>query len=463
MGACGLWAGAPCASAAWVSSRGEAWSEVALPPAAAGDTSWHLGLVATSGATTVMADNLPGQPYVLVRKDGAWSEPSAGGVFGSPLTTAVPTSLVSDNGSLVMSVQLTDPGQALGGGTSSVAVLASPDGQTWQTSNVDAFDDASVSQLLPVQGGLLAVGSARARSPAGEGRGAFANLSNDLGVTWPGTGINPGGLGDGSQGAVAAGRLGRSEYVVGRQGARAVEWYSPAGTRWQEPQPLDPSPQLGVEQPLAACSGPDSAVVVGSVTRTARGSLPAAWVSDDGLNWLNATITPSQPTGASSSIEGCLFTGNSFIAYGGTTGRGQAEQPAIWASPDGSVWQQQPSDFAGLDGHGPVGLQAAPLDEIAYGGTTWVGVSGAGDLPSEQWPTPVGGSASATPVAAGLWDSTDAGSTWQQLGTGAAPFAGVLYAQADQATYVGQQPVVAGFVDGQLAVWVGTPTAAGGS
>jgi hypothetical protein len=35
----------------------------------------------------------------------------------------------------------------------------------------------------------------------------------------------------------------------------------------------------------------------------------------------------------------------------------------------------------------------------------------------------------------------------------------MVYAQTDAAAYVNQEPVVAGIVDGQLAVWVGTPTA----
>jgi hypothetical protein len=35
----------------------------------------------------------------------------------------------------------------------------------------------------------------------------------------------------------------------------------------------------------------------------------------------------------------------------------------------------------------------------------------------------------------------------------------MVFAQAGVAAYVGQEPVVAGTVDGELAVWVGTPTA----
>jgi hypothetical protein len=62
-------------------------------------------------------------------------------------------------------------------------------------------------------------------------------------------------------------------------------------------------------------------------------------------------------------------------------------------------------------------------------------------------------------MPAGLWTSGDAGNTWQQLGTLTPAFTGMVYAQADAAAYVGQQPVVAGTVDGQLAVWIGTSTA----
>jgi hypothetical protein len=131
----------------------------------------------------------------------------------------------------------------------------------------------------------------------------------------------------------------------------------------------------------------------------------------------------------------------------------------LWTSSDGTVWQQQPATFTGLGGGGPSGPQSAPLDGIADGTTTLLGLSGDGDEPSQVWPARVGGAAGAQFTPAGLWTSDDAGNTWQQLGTLTPAFTGMLYAQADAAAYVGQQPVVAGTVDGQLAVWVGTPTA----
>ena len=38
--------------------------------------------------------------------NGAWHEPSAKGTFGRPVPDAVPTSMIEDNGTLVMSVEL---------------------------------------------------------------------------------------------------------------------------------------------------------------------------------------------------------------------------------------------------------------------------------------------------------------------------------------------------------------------
>jgi hypothetical protein len=559
--------GSPGRQRLWQSTDGLAWSAVALPAAAAGDTSWHLGLAAAEGRTTVLADNLPGQPYVLVRQNGSWHEPSGTGVFGSPLPTAWPTSLRPDDGQLVMSVQLFDPGQVLGNDESSVALLTSTDGVSWQTSNVDAFQDSTVNQLLPVPAGLMAVGSHNSSvgqaQPAYPWTDAFASLSTDDGITWPEEPISPATLGDppptgptttttsttttttsttgtatattgtgtatttsrtatastsdaassgassntsttggpgsapsataptaglttGSSGttttttnpaatttttgvphveaplagpfaATAAGRLGNSLYVVGQAGPQAVGWFSPAGTTWQRPQALDATPQVATEQARATCWAGNSAVVVGSATATGQGALPAAWSSTDGSTWTSATFLPGSPAGSYTQVDGCLSTGNGFIAYGGSTGTGQAEQPVLWSSADGTSWQELSTAFTGTAGGSPEGLETAPLDGVAVGTTTWLGVSGDGDAPTQVWPAPVGGEAGAVFTPAGLWSSVDAGNTWQQLVTSAPAFTGIFFAQADAAAYVGPQPIIAGTVDGQLAVWTGTP------
>jgi hypothetical protein len=507
--------GSPSHQRLWESTGGLEWTEVALPAAAAGDPDWHLGLVAAGQGVTVLADNMPGQPYVLVRRGGTWYQPSANGAFGQPLPTAAPTSLVDDNGALVMSVQLSRPSQTLGDRTTSVAVLMSTGGRSWRAVNEGAFQDATVNQLLAVAGGLMAVGSAPLSvsdaSALGGDTGAFASLSANDGTTWPREPITPDSLGgpglavDGAAGggptgagiagagiagvgtlgagatsteglaagagavdttsltgpftATAAGRLGNSEYVIGDAGRQAVGWYSPDGTTWEAPQPLDTSPQLSTESPLATCSAGSSAVVVGTTTSTAPGSMPAAWVSTDGTSWTSATFSSSSlpPAGSSTSVNGCFSTGNGFIGYGGTTGKGTVEQPALWSSANGATWQQLPASFDGASGDPPSGPEVAPLDGIALGTTTWLGLSGQGDLSSEVWPAPVGGSAGAQLTPAGLWASGNAGSSWQQLDTTVPAFGATIYAQADEAAYVGQDPVVAGTVDGRLAIWLGTP------
>jgi len=522
--------GSPGRQRVWRSSDGLAWSAVPLPGPAREAAGWHLGLAAASGHTTVVADNLPGQPYVLVHEDGSWQEPSANGTFGSPQRTAVPTSLTGGDGTLVMSVQLSDTGQRLGEGSTSVAVLTSSNGKSWRTANVDAFDNARVNQLLAVPNGLLAVGSQPlpgVQSRAEQGwTGAFASVSTDGGVTWPREPVKPtsiGGLeviggtgtsgtgtsgtgtsgtgtsGTGTSGtstsgtgtsrtgtgtapaattsttalgggistlpispggplaAVAAGRVGDAQYVIGQVGPQAVGWFSPNGVTWQRPRPLDTTPVLGIEDPLATCGAGNSAVVVGSMTTTGRDGQPAGWVSTDGSAWAGATFAPTPPLGSFTSVFGCLWTGNSFLAYGESTGGGQVEQPALWASSDGTSWQELPTTFTGISGTPAGGVQSAPLDGIATGTTTWLGLSGEGDLPSEVWPAAVGGAAGALFTPAGLWASVDAGDTWQQVNTEVPALMGAVYAQVDAAAYVGEEPVVAGTVDGRLRVWVGTP------
>jgi hypothetical protein len=188
---------------------------------------------------------------------------------------------------------------------------------------------------------------------------------------------------------------------------------------------------------------------------TARGVQPAAWSSTDGSSWTPGIFTPPLPAGSTTKVEGCLSTGNGFIAYG-ETGNTLVEQPAVWNSSDGINWQLASASFTGLS-NGPLGDQAAPLDGIGTGTSTLLGWSGQGDLPWQLWPALVGGAAGAEPTLAGLWSSVNAGTSWQQMDTDVAPFTGSLFAQADAVTFENQQPVVAGIVDGRLTVWVGTP------
>lgn len=479
--------GSPERQRFWTSQQGLAWSASPLPAGAVADTHWHLGLVAVNGGTMVLADNLPGQPFVLVRQGTQWSQPSATGAFGNPLPTATPTSLIDDTGTstLVMSVDLSAPGARLGRGRTSVAILTSTNGQAWRTADADAFPGAEVSQLLPVPGGVMAVGQAGLSGPvtgSGGWTGAFASLSADMGATWPNELISPAGLGSpvsslpassaggtstpagavalsGPFSAKAAGRVGTSQYVVGEAGPVAVAWSSPAGLIWQGAQALDSTPPVNTEQVLYTCSSGSRAVVVGSTTTTGYGSLPAAWTSTDGSTWVASSFLPTPAAGSFSSVEGCFYTGNGFIAYGETASADHAARPVLWSSSDGTAWQELSTTFNGVAGGQPTGPQTAPLDGVATGTTTWLGISGDEDLPTQAWPAPVGGASGLAVSPPGLWDSTDAGNTWQELDTSSPVFDAASSSQADQAVYVGHEPVVAGTVDGRLAVWVGQPSA----
>ena len=163
-------------------------------------------------------------------------------------------------------------------------------------------------------------------------------------------------------------------------------------------------------------------------------------------------------------VEGCVATGTGLIAYGEKGTAGRAPHPALWSSTTGTTWQPLSPSFTGTTGNGPVGPQSVPLTQIATGASAWLAVSGAGDLPDQTWPAPVGGEAALALVTPGLWASADGGTDWQQLAATGPPFsASGLGSQADAALLVGAgaspMALVAGSRDGQLALWAGSPAA----
>ena len=247
---------------------------------------------------------------------------------------------------------------------------------------------------------------------------------------------------------------------MGQAGPQAVAWYSPDGNTWEAPQPLDSSPQLGTERAIATCSAGAAPWSWVPSTSTGPGQ-PASRLGQHRRFVLGPRhLLTSPPTGSSTTVDGCLSTGGGFLAYGESTGRGQVERPQFGRRATARYGSNSRPRSPGPAGAGRQDRESAPLDGIALGTTTWLGLSGDGDAPSEVWPAPVGGAAGAQFTPAGLWTSDNAGNTWQQLGTLTPAFTGTVYAQTDVAAYVGQEPVVAGTVDGRLAIWVGTPATA---
>jgi hypothetical protein len=118
--------------------------------------------------------------------------------------------------------------------------------------------------------------------------------------------------------------------------------------------------------------------------------------------------------------------------------------PAFWSAGPTTVWTQDTTAPFGP------GLPFPTLD-VARSGTLLLAATGGpddGDVPSGL--TPAGGG---TP---GLWRSADSGGTWQRLDTPGLPWLGAEPPRINRVVWFGPTPVVAGAVDGRLAVWTGT-------
>jgi hypothetical protein len=449
--AAGLWAaGGAGVQRMWTSTDGLSWSQQALPGAAATATGWRLGVVAAYGPTIVTADTDVGQPRLLTYVSGKWTEvTSSAAPFGTPAPVAAPTSLVTSGNQLYLSVDIRLPGQSLGADRSTVAVLESSDGLHWKlAARGGTLAGHRMRALLAVPGGLAAAGgstpTAAAHPPAAtawsspDGR-SWTAAPNQVVAGQPvfgGTAANP------AQG-VSLARNGASLVMVGTDAGSAVAWAQPSGGSWQPATTLDSRPGVAVETVEGACGGPQAVVVVGA-EQVGPGSRAAAWSSTDNRSWHTATITPAATAGADETMDGCLATGNAFLAYGASPGTGGTTDPALWQSADGTTWSlQDVTSFSGSGGGG--------ITDLALRGDTWLAVSGA-----------VGDAAAAGHASDSvrLWRSEDAGRTWQAANTQTTPWAAGLDSQADLVGFAGSTPVVVGQIDGGLAVWAGVPVTA---
>lgn len=441
--------GSPSAQRLWTSRDGTSWTSVALPANAAGASDWRAGRVATDATTTVVVDDSPGSPRVLVDQPKGWTEASATPApFGAPRATATPVRLLTSGSTTVLVAQVTTPGQILGTETTSAAVFTSVDGNTWTPSDTAPFAGHGVGDATALAGGLVAVGDTSALTstlPAGP-TGASAWFSTDA-RSWSLSPEVPAvfdGAPAGAARADAVTRLGQMAVAVGRAASaptgpadQAVAWTSADGRTWAPPVALDSAPALAVEDPRGVCAGPQSVVAVGAEVTSGPGRQAAAWSSTDGQRWQSATVTPTPAPGAHESMESCLTTGNGFIAFGASQGPDGTTDAAIWYSNNGTQWTRQSvSAFAGA------GL--GPVKDLAVGGTTWLAVSGNG-----TGSTRPGGNL-------GLWRTTNAGSSWQRLDTSGEPWTAQHDASVDRVVLDGSTAVVAGTVDGRLTVWLGT-------
>ncbi len=464
--------GGGAAQRLWISADGRSWAEAALPTAAADAAAWQASLVATEGGTTVVGDGAFGQPHLLTETPAGWQEPSADpAVFGAELAVANPAALVNAGGQLVLAVDVVTPGGKLGDASSTVAFFSSPDGQAWHAlPESPAFTDAVVRGVLGPAGSggrqsgpLVAVGGQPAGSLAAASGlpGAAAWVSTD-GETWRAAEGGPSVFfgGDEAARADAVTRFG-SRYIAVGQGpsgggirggaagnASALAWTSVHGSAWQVAGPLDPHPGAGSDAASGVCARGDQAVAVGETDQVHSGQQARAWSSHDGIHWVPAAIAPPAATGADEQMVGCLPTPttaareqSTWVAYGQSTDANGAITAALWASGDGLQWTRTP--LPSVPGVGRV-------TDVAMVGTKWIAV---GSPPS------VTGMLQSASNVIGLWTSEDAGRTWRPLDTSLSPWPGAATsASANVGGFVGNDAVVAGQVNGHLAVWIGTPT-----
>jgi hypothetical protein len=400
--------GAPTAARLWRSTDGVHWAALALPAAAAASAYWRASLVAVAGSTTVVADGDLGQPHLLVQRGASWAEPSTNpATFGTVQAVARPVGLAYAGGTLTLAVNVDQSGQALGPGAAAVDLLTSTDAITWAPAATGGvFAGATVTGLTARAGGLVAVGRRR---------------------------------------------QGRTD--------QAVAWTRLAGGAWRPPTALDPGPVGGSDVATGVCASASLVAVVGGLQPTRGGPVPRAWLSGDGIHWTTATVAADPRPTASAEMAGCapatpgaeattapsrptITAGGPagapvFDAFGTSAVTGAGPVPAYWTSASGRAWAAQTSS--------PFGPGFPfPADAVARRVPAWLAAAAGapGGFPSS---------------AAGLWRSADSGASWQRLDTSGVPWQGSQPAQIDRVAWFGTVPVVAGQVDGGLAVWTGLP------
>jgi hypothetical protein len=387
--------GGPTAQRMWTSTDGLHWAEVGLPASAAASDGWDASQVAVAGSTSIVVDADPGQPHVLVRRPGGWQEPSRNAaLFGPVQTTARPAGLVEQAGGLLLAVQVDHHAQAVGPATSSVAFLTSSDGTTW----------------APVAAGGVFAGGTIA--------GVAGRPGHLVAVGWRQVGVR----------------------------TRATVWTSSSGLSWNPGTPLDAVPVAGSDVATGACVDGAELAVVGVVNHPG-GSAGRVWVSRDGTHW-TVVVTGSLAAGTSATMSGCTTVptgreGTSRVeAFGSVSSGGAVQTPAFWSAAQPGAWTR---------------LSASPFGDsfpfpavaVARAGNSWLVATGVTALAPGSSPSQV------APGQAELWRSAAGGDSWQQVDTSASSWLGAGPTQIDRVAWLGAAPVVAGAVDGRLAVWVG--------
>ena len=168
-------------------------------------------------------------------------------------------------------------------------------------------------------------------------------------------------------GLVAVGGVRRDDDTDG------AAWFSPDGTTWQSagaaPDFAGPGAQ-SVDDVVAL----DSGLLAVGAANDGRRRLPAAWRSTDGRAWVPGGASFEQ-LGESSDTVGTQVTSVRRVTGGLVASGGGDALQRLWASDDGTTWQEteRPSIAAGAEGFN--------LDLLATDGTDILAASTADGLP----------------------------------------------------------------------------------
>ena len=434
--------GGPSGGEVWRSSDGIHWSSAALPATLAGADGWRATLVAATPQVTVVADGDPGEAHLLSGGQAGWAQPSSDpAVFGPVRPFVRPVALHDGSSGLVLSVEVLTPPQSIGDAAAGVRYLASADGSSW------APAPAAAAAVFEPRS-LPSPGAAAARSASGwVAAGGTDTLSPQGWSSADGAVWSP------------AGGLGPPE------AAPEIETVDGICT-----SPTAGAAAVGATLAPASRSGSGNAVAGGGVT--AAGWQPAAWFSPSGAQWRRAAVQPSPPAGATAAMSGCIPVGGGLVAFGQASAADGEPLPGLWRSAGGSHWTAVAASGFAAD--------APPFVDLAATGERWAAIASddpaggplrsdlsgqvgaAGPAAADGTDGLVGPLATLGDGGESLWVSTDGGSSWQPVDTATAPWTGNASASVDLVAFDGRELFVAGAVDGQLAVWSGTPTAGGG-
>jgi hypothetical protein len=439
----GVRLGADWEPASWISPNGASWSEpshafamAARPQGPGGDTVVRAMSIATNGpesATLVAVGGSTTAQRLWRSSDGVhWAELALpAGAARSPGWTAT---LVGSEGADL----------ALASGVAGEPHVLIDPGKGWiePSSQPSVFGAVQVSaQPVGATRGttelLLAVDVLRPPQVIDTGAGdevTMEFLTSSDAVTWRAQ--PPGPVFAGA--TVRAITTFRDRFVAvgtrttGGQ-SRAAAWASTNGITWEAAA----VPTVASSTADGVCGRRADVMAVGA--ETVRGiTAAAAWASTDGLHWKAARVVPAPGPAVSHRMAGCAAVGSAVEAYGTALIAG-AVAPTTWAGAAfGAQWVQQSDNaFGGLP---------TPVADLAASGRSWLALVVAD-------PQPAAGVAD-SPTA--LYASTDDGASWQPLDTTTSPWPGVGPPVLDELTWWAAYPVVAGQVDGRLAVWTGT-------